>query len=391
MKKIILATTALVSVAFAGNALAQESQMMSAMGNDIQIGGYYEFGYSEYSDDDDASRTGDGSRFYGDSELFINFSAVSDAGLEYGVSVELPINGGGQGDDLSLGHETADDDASDDTDEASIYIAGDFGRVILGNNDHAGDSFQTWIGTDRTYGQDDAKGPTFRDVEGNNSATEGDWNVAVKPHTVNAPYGDGSKITYLSPSFSGFQFGVSLEDDGVSDDDTTSVGAKYDFTLYGVDVTLKAAGYSYGNDDSSTSYGATFGYGDFTFTAASAEFDIDHDDNDDRLIPDGSGGTMTNPNPMSPNAEPEVLGFGLSYDINEDLFVSAYYATSEDDVTKQELSTTSVGARYTIAHGLTATAALNSFELEGRPGSNNTPFAGNNEGEELVLQVEFSF
>ena len=388
MKKIILATTALVSVAFAGNALAQESQMMSAMGNDIQIGGYYEFGYSDYSDDGDVNdMDGDGSRFYGDSELFINFSAVSDAGLEYGVSVELPINGGGQGDDLSFGHETADDSASDDTDEASIYIAGDFGRVILGNNDHAGDSFQTWIGTDRTYGQDDAKGPTF--VDGNlaipadptatppvtASPAVADEKVRVKPHTVNAPYGDGSKITYLSPSFSGFQFGVSMEDDGSSNDDNTSVGAKYDFTLYGVDVTLKAAGYSYGNDDSSTSYGATFGYSDFTFTAASAEFEE---------------GVY----------EPEVLGFGLSYDINDDLFVSAYYATSEDDVSKQELSTTSVGATYTIAHGLTVTAALNSFELEQKQrdavaSSGITAVAAgdvhSNEGEELVLQVEFAF
>ena len=373
MKKIILATTALVSVAFAGNALAQESQMMSAMGNDIQIGGYYEFGYLDYSDDAQAADVdGDGSRFYGDAEMFINFSAVSDAGLEYGVSVELPINSGGRADNI--------DTVSSDTDEASIYIAGDFGRVILGNNDHAGDSFQTWIGTDRTYGQDDAVGPAFVNsaVDGN---TDSEIDVAVKPHTVNAPYGDNAKITYLSPSFSGFQFGVSMEDDGSADDDSTSVGATYDFTVYGVDVTLKAAGYSEGNDDSSTSYGATFGYGDFTFTAATAEFDIDHD-GDGALADDGDENTTP-----TPNAEPEVLGFGLSYDINDDLFVSAYYATSEDDVTNQELSTTSVGARYTIAHGLTATAALNSFELE--QGSGDDLIA--NEGEELVLQVEFSF
>ena len=386
MKKIILATTALVSVAFAGNALAQESQMMSSMGNDISIGGYYEFSYSEYSDDEEArDQGGDGGGFSGDAELFIDFASVSDAGLEYGVGLELEIVNG-QSD------ATGEDN---NIDEASIYIAGDFGRVTLGHNDHGGDSFQTWIGTDRTYGQDDAVSPTFNDgkvatnadgtvattaaeieaanapasgndADGNPRAAVADTAVSVKPHTVNAPYGDGAKITYLSPSFSGFQFGVSLEDDGVNDDDTTSVGAKYDFTLYGVDVTLKAAGYSYGNDNSSTSYGATFGYGDFTFTAATAEFE------------EGVN-------------EPEVLGFGLSYDINDDLFVSAYYATSEDDVTNQELSTTSVGARYTIANGLTATAALNSFELEGPAVNATTPHPGNNEGEELVLQVEFAF
>ena len=386
MKKIILATTALVSVAFAGNALAQESQMMSSMGNDISIGGYYEFGYSEYSDDGDSSRSGDGSSFSGDSELFIDFASVSDSGLEYGVGLELEIVNG---------HSDATDE-DNNIDEASIYIAGDFGRVTLGHNDHGGDSFQTWIGTDRTYGQDDAPGPKFVNVASTTSNNESNFGASVRPHTVNAPYGDGAKITYLSPSFSGFQFGVSLEDDGVSDDDATSVGAKYDFTLYGVDVTLKAAGYSGVDhpDNSSTSYGATFGYGDFTFTAAAAEFEINGFVADSQaLLEDGM--ENADATPVEVRAEPEVLGFGLGYDINEDLFVSAYYATSEDDVTNQELSTTSVGATYTIAPGLTATAALNSYELEQKVRSASTGVlattAAKNEGEEVVLQVEFAF
>ncbi len=378
MKKIILATTALVSVAFAGNALAQESQMMSAMGNDINIGGYYEFSYQDYSDDGDSARGGDGNDFSGDSELFIDFASVSDSGLEYGVGLELEIvNGHSDG--------TSGDN---NIDEASIYIAGDFGRVVLGHNDHGGDSFQTWIGTDRTYGQDDAPGPKFVDVASTANENESNWNASVRPHTVNAPYGDGAKITYLSPSFSGFQFGVSMEDYG-GNDDATSVGAKYDFNLYGVDVTLKAAGYSGVDhpDNSSTSYGATFGYGDFTFTAASAEFEInnfDHAgsyfDEDGNAPVDADGDTVAPADGVIVRAEPEVLGFGLGYDINEDLFVSAYYATSEDDVTNQELSTTSVGATYTIANGLTATAALNSFELEETNGTGNSAVITKNEG-----------
>ena len=383
MKKIILATTALVSVAFAGNALAQESQMMSAMGNDINIGGYYEFSYQDYSDDGDSARGGDGNDFSGDSELFIDFASVSDAGLEYGVGLELEIVNG---------HSDATGE-DNNIDEASIYIAGDFGRVVLGHNDHGGDSFQTWIGTDRTYGQDDAPGPKFVNV--GDEGTQGNFGASVRPHTVNAPYGDGAKITYLSPSFSGFQFGVSMEDYG-GNDDATSVGAKYGFNLYGVDVTLKAAGYSGVDhpDNSSTSYGATFEYADFTFTAAAAEFEInDFVADSQALLADGTPNTSGTP--VEVRAEPEVLGFGLGYDINEDLFVSAYYATSEDDVTNQELSTTSVGATYTIAPGLTATAALNSYEVEQKVRSASTGVlattAAKNEGEQLVLQVEFAF
>ena len=360
MKKIILATTALVSVAFAGNALAQESQMMSSMGNDINIGGYYEFGYSDYSDDGDADDSigSDGSSFAGDSELFIDFASVSDAGLEYGVSLELEIVNGQS--DATGG--------DNNTDEASIYLSGDFGTVVLGHNDHAGDSFQTWIGTDRTYGQDDAAGPRFVDGRDDDPATPNtdesvdDTAVTVKHVTVNAPYGDGSKVTYLSPSFSGFQFGVSLEDDGTENDDATSIGGKYNFSVADIDVTLKAASYSYGNDDSSVSYGATLGYSDLTLTAAYADFE------------EGAN-------------EPEVYGFGLGYNVSDDLFVSAYYATSEDDVSEQELDTMSFGAQYTIAPGLTATAAYNSFDIE----DTTANATAENEGEQFVFQVEFSF
>ena len=379
MKKIILATTALVSVAFAGNALAQESQMMSSMGNNINIGGFYEFGYSDYSDDAHAP-DGDGSAFSGDSELFIDFASVSDSGLEYGVSLELEIVNG-----------RSDDTGGDNNiDEASIYIAGDFGQLIHGHNDHAGDSFQTWIGTDRTYGQDDAMGLAFANLSAN--GTEGDDNaVSVKPHTVNAPYGDDAKITYLSPSFSGFQFGVSLEDDGTNDDDATSIGGKYDFSAYGVDVTLRATSYSYGNDDRSVSYGATLGYGDLTLTAAYADFEdtIDHDkdEDDEDISPDSVTSKV--------NVEPEVYGFGIGYDISDDLFVSAYYATSEDDVLNQEVETMSFGVQYTIAQGLTATAAYNIFDLEQTARTASTGVlartAATNEGEEFVVQVEFAF
>ena len=57
MKKIVLATTALVSVAYAGSALAQESMVMFPQGADASIGGFYEFGYQSYTDDDETGMT----------------------------------------------------------------------------------------------------------------------------------------------------------------------------------------------------------------------------------------------------------------------------------------------------------------------------------------------
>ena len=83
MKKVLLATTAITAISLAGIASAQESQMMSAGGNTLSIGGYYEFGYASASDDLDVN-DGSDSKTYGESELFIDFSTTADSGLPMG-------------------------------------------------------------------------------------------------------------------------------------------------------------------------------------------------------------------------------------------------------------------------------------------------------------------
>lgn len=316
MKKLILATTALVSVS--GAAMAQESMVMGPMGAEAHLGGYYEYRYTDYSESQSASSA--------DAEIFISFSTVTENGLEYGVDFQLEANTG----TASLDGSDIDDTAN--ADEASLYIAGEFGRVVFGENDHASDSFQTWAPTHAgSIGQDDA-------------SNFGGW-------AGNAQYSDNAKIAYFSPSFNGFNFGVSWQEAADADDDPLVTGGlSYAVDLAdGMDLTLNAASYTNGesgaDEDSSVSYGASFGLGDFSVTAANVDY----------------------------NEDGSLFGVGLGYAISSDLSVGAYF--SEQDDTEWN----SFSAQYVIASGLTATLARNGME------DNST------DANELVFEIGASF
>ena len=138
MKKILYATTAIAAVSAISAANAQESAMMSAAGNDLSIGGYYEFGYASGSDDRGGEDNGADSFTYGESELFIDFETTSDAGLTYGVQLDFEVVNGNQ-------HAESGDAAN--ADESSIYVSGNFGTIHLGHDDFASDLYNVWAPT----------------------------------------------------------------------------------------------------------------------------------------------------------------------------------------------------------------------------------------------------
>lgn len=317
MKKIILATTALVSVGFAGSALAQESMVMGPMGAEAHLGGFYEYRYTDYSDGLATSSA--------DAEIFLSFSTVSDSGLEIGVDYQLEANTG----------------STTNVDEASLYVAGEFGRVVFGENDHASDSFQTWAPTHAgSIGQDDGTNDDFY----NDGQEMGGW-------AGNAQYSDDAKIAYFSPSFSGFAFGVSWQEASAADDDgAVTGGITYSTEIAdSFDLTLNAASFNNGKDgsdeDSSTSLGADLGIGDFAVTLATVDY----------------------------NAASSRTGLGLGYTISDDLSVGAYFAEQGDK------EWNSFSAQYVIASGLTATLARNGVEDNGT------------DADELVFEIGVSF
>ena len=138
MKKILYATTAIAAVSAISAANAQESAMMSAAGNDLSIGGYYEFGYASRSDDRGGDDGGADSFTYGDSELYIDFETTSDAGLTYGVQLDFEVVNG---------NSHAESGPAKNAEESSIYVSGNFGTIHLGHDDYASDLYNVWAPT----------------------------------------------------------------------------------------------------------------------------------------------------------------------------------------------------------------------------------------------------
>ncbi|MCG8624105.1 MAG: porin [Proteobacteria bacterium] len=398
MKKTLLATTALISVAYAGSTLAQESMVMAPQGTDASLGGFYEFGYNSFSQSAEIgpdNRTLDESRTYGDSELFLSFSRTSDAGLEYGMDVQMEIVNGGESVPNSGGQ--------GDVDEASMYIAGPFGRFVIGNNDPASDSFLTWLGTAGSYGQDDVQNGLpdyiFR-ANGNRVVAESDGTnylnaraVRVKPFAVNPSYDDGSKIAYFSPDLDGFRFGASWEDTGDEDDDisyggelTRGVGDWGDLTVRFAyrDDSDRVVETGQVETDESVSYGAELTlWDDIDITLGYAKIDNfrlgapDPTDDFDHRIRTTAG--------------------GVGYQVNDRLYVSYFSAESEaknhlGEGGDQEGEFSSISASYEFAPGLSFALSFNTFEITEtvRTGAN----AGDkysNEGDEVVSELEVSF
>ena len=389
MKKTLLATTALISVAWAGSTLAQESMVMAPQGTDASLGGYYEFGFNSYSDERPTGASFiDEQRTYGDSELFVSFGRASDNGLEYGMDVQMELVHGGASVPNPAG-------GGDDIDEASMYIQGAFGRFVIGNNDHASDSFLTWIGADGSYGQDDAQ----RLPKGisDSAGTDGvlfdkddnvltDSVVLVKPFAVNPHYNDNSKIAYFSPNMSGLEFGASWEDSG-DEDAGVSYGVSYEVpgTVLWGDLTLRAATLDSTDRDIAT--------GLATRQLETVSYGLEHDFLDDfkiilgyAQIDDTNGGV---------DQKIRTMGAGIRYVVSDRLYVAYYQAESEEKVTGQEGTFASVSARYVLSPGLTASLSYNTFEIEqkgtGGVASHNGDTVYSNEGEEIVAQLEVGF
>lgn len=168
MKKILLCSAALVGVAFAAApAMAQV---------DVTLGGHTK-NYMGWADNSGDARDFDMLR---ESEIHFNAEGTADNGLTYGFHVETE----------------ADGEDGMEVEESYLYLASSFGRVNLGAEDGAAYLLQV-------------------------AAPSGDANVDglrqyINPFTgiasidyANDAAGFSDKVTYLSPNWAGFQFGLS--------------------------------------------------------------------------------------------------------------------------------------------------------------------------------------
>jgi outer membrane protein OmpU len=203
MRKILLATTALA--AFAGFSSAANAQIT------VTLGGYTEFFGAIY---DNNLVNGTEREFQLETEILIKADGKADNGLLYGAKIELQNN-------AAAGGIT--------TDEASIYLAGFWGRVELGDFDGAADTLAIYA--------------PLVGVEG----IDGDYTDFLTSglpmgSAIKAPdSSDATKVMYVTPRVGGFQAGFSYTPENGNEAQavvTTKNTSNYsDFLEYGINYT----------------------------------------------------------------------------------------------------------------------------------------------------------
>lgn len=239
-KNTLLAGTALVAVSLAsGTAYAAEPLQ-------VRVGGFMNqwFGYQDNDDSRAASVNGtlqgDVQDFeqWSNTEIIFSGTTKLDVGLEVGIQVQLEGNTSG-----------------DTIDESFAFLEGTFGRLVIGSENDAAYLMTVAapnVGLPLNSGSQTQHiiNPTgasfFRTAFGSTFVTPGNDN-------------DGQKITYFTPRFSGFQFGVSyLPDIDPTGGDRNSLTSEQSDYTNGFSV---GANYSASYDDLGVDVAASVGYG----------------------------------------------------------------------------------------------------------------------------------
>lgn len=222
MKKILLATTALV--AFAGAAAAE-----------VKVTGTAEMGVIG-GDGAIVTQGGSGDlQFWHEIEVTFGMTGETDSGLQFGASIQLDEAGESNGTTQS---------------GASTFVSGAFGKLTMGDTDGALD----WAMTETGIGTSIADDHTSHVGYNGNSGLDGSTNGAAG--------GDGLVARY-EYSFGSFAVAASAEiDTDVGQDDVLGLGVKYNADLGGTTVGFGLGYQSNGtNDLIGVSAAATFGGG----------------------------------------------------------------------------------------------------------------------------------
>jgi outer membrane protein OmpU len=231
MKKVLLTTTAIAGAAL----YAQSAQAQIT----VSLGGYTEF-FGAYYDDDVGNRTDH--EFELETEIVVRADGKADNGLLYGAKVEF------QNSTPSTPSRTS----GVGTDEASVYLAGTWGRLELGDFDGAADTLAIYaplVGIEQIDGDAYDFLTVSTPVAG--APLAGNFAFGSLPNgtivkTVDS--GDSTKIMYITPRFAGFQAGASYATQGSSEAQDVvgfdNVGGYKDFWEAGVNYTGEFAGFS---------------------------------------------------------------------------------------------------------------------------------------------------
>lgn len=241
MKKL-LTGTALALLASATVASAQEWS--------VSVGGFFRGGVGYIDIDDDNDDIG----IMRDPEIIVRATLVADNGLTFGAETQF---------------EGAD--SGERVDENFLFVSGSFGRFELGEQDGAADWAQ-YAG--------DVGSPWSRSGDGVGALFDGSYygnNALNALNAYTADTSDALKITYYTPSISGFAAGVSYapsteqqarrstRNDG---QDAWEFGAQYENTFGEFELGLGVGYVIQSNDDDSIAVSGQVGYAGFAVGVA---------------------------------------------------------------------------------------------------------------------------
>jgi outer membrane protein OmpU len=352
MKRILLGTTALFSAGAMLSAPAFCAEPIK-----VTIGGSFNEAYVAVFDDDGEGESGnehntDG--FFNDAELRFSGQAQLDNGLEVGAHVELE----GENDE-------------DQIDESWVYFSGGFGEARIGSLESAlGEMCIIPPGGTENFS---AFSPN---QWGANTLTSNSVCTGIDDE------GDAQKILYISPSFGGFQLGLSYTPSGDKKDHTDGVGphvgmptneedeSRHNVSLYGTyvyeaedwNIQIGAGGGWEGNVEKADGgpnraesefyqAGIVVGIGDVSIGAA-----FEYYNDDDLFVATLENGDVV--------ADRWVVGIGAEYELDDWTFGLGYSLgradidirnSGDDDFTLQRAVVT---ADYELGPGIDVDAEL---------------------------------
>jgi hypothetical protein len=324
MRKVLLASTALVALAGASTASA------------IDISGSYAFDYRSASNTGgsaDASEVS-GDNFGSDALIKFSGSSTTDAGLTFGAHYSIS--------------------ATAAVEDQGITIDGDFGHLMMGATDGVVDGMDGFM---------QGAALTEVGVGGTTASTAAGVGLLSTPMvTDNATQ---PKVGYRTNVISGFQAGASYEDGGAGateNDDVSSWIVTYDFGVAKIGYARSSMGSTVndGADTTRTHYGVgttlagvTIGYG---------------------IGNSNTSATAISGDPDTSNIDTHDLG--LSYSVDSNIGLYAQSLRSEEKTGSNagdKVSGQSYGLSYTIAPGISALVEFGSVDyVDATAGSANS-------------------
>jgi hypothetical protein len=326
MRKLLLGTTALAAATLTANAALA----------DVSITGGFEFKYLSRSSNVTAN---DGTTMSSDNELTINFTQKTDSGLDLTYRVDFDADPG--------------DDTGMPVDESSLTIAGGFGKVVLGFDDDASDSY--------TLDEMDLIG------EEPAPALHADATISTSSSVASD---DARKVAYHLPAMGGLTAGISHTDrTAAGGTDSTAYGARYSMDAGGAAITL---GYSALTDENSTQ-------------------DVDHENMGIKVVSGDISVILSQGGYEANDEDRENQGGSISYKMPNGMTIGAFTFKSEDDLdVGEEYTASGAEVQYNIASGLKASITVVDYDYKVTAANHEaTPTADSGTMTQLTLGASF--